>query len=407
MNARKSFLVALLNLALLAIVGFILRYKIVFSLPWVDQKHLLHAHSHFAFSGWIAQALMVMIAHVSGAFSDQQHERTFKRLLYTNLIAAYGMLIAFTIQGYGAVSITFSTLAIVVLIYYTIYYFKTSDKLFRKSPPGELISAGLCFGILSSLGAFALGFMMMMKMSDERLYLIAIYFFLHFQYNGFFLLTCIGIFLRLLHNAGIQFSQLVMMCRLLIISVIPAFFLSVLWLKLPALLYTIIVCSAILQAYVLGLMIYSGFRQRQLLRTTFQPATQTILTLATLALIIKLALQLGSTIPALSTWAYGYRPIIIGYLHLVLLGIITLSMIAAAIHWQWIPIHPITRSGLILFISGLILNELGLLVQGISAIVLFDATSVGYWLLFAAFLMMTGILTMWIGSRSNPHQVFR
>ena len=57
--------ISLFSLLVVAGIGCILRYKILYSLPWVDQKHLLHAHSHFAFSGWITQALMAfMVAHL-------------------------------------------------------------------------------------------------------------------------------------------------------------------------------------------------------------------------------------------------------------------------------------------------------------------------------------------------------
>lgn len=118
---------------------------------------------------------------------------------------------------------------------------------------------------------------------------------------------------------------------------------------------------------------FSVYRRRKFIAQRFSPFNKAVILLATAAFIIKLILQLGSTIPALSTWAYGYRPMVHGYiLRLVLLGVITLSLLAIAIHWQWIRIHVITKTGMIVFISGLILNELGLLIQGLSAIAQFD-----------------------------------
>lgn len=58
--------ISFLNIMLVAIIGCILRYKIAFSIPFIDQKHLLHGHSHFAFSGWITQVLMaLLINHLS------------------------------------------------------------------------------------------------------------------------------------------------------------------------------------------------------------------------------------------------------------------------------------------------------------------------------------------------------
>ena len=45
------------------------------------------------------------------------------------------------------------------------------------------------------------------------------------------------------------------------------------------------------------------------------------------ALSAKFLLQLGSTIPALSQLGFGFRPIVIAYLHLVLLAVISLFLL--------------------------------------------------------------------------------
>ena len=60
-SLHKWLSVAFFNLLLVAALGCILRYKILYSLPFVDQKFFLHAHSHFAFSGWVTQALMALM----------------------------------------------------------------------------------------------------------------------------------------------------------------------------------------------------------------------------------------------------------------------------------------------------------------------------------------------------------
>ncbi|MEY3762201.1 MAG: hypothetical protein RL281_806, partial [Pseudomonadota bacterium] len=52
-----------------------------------------------------------------------------------------------------------------------------------------------------------------------------------------------------------------------------------------------------------------------------------VFTLVVIAVSIKLFLQLGSTVHFLSDLAFSFRPIVIGYLHLVLLGVITLFII--------------------------------------------------------------------------------
>src|SRR6187402_1722923 len=102
------------NLTLIALIGVIMRYKIGFSFPFFDQKYLLHGHSHFAFAGWITHTLMVLlITDISGK-SKNFNYRKYQILLCANLITAYGMLIAFPVQGYGFWSISFSTLSIFV-----------------------------------------------------------------------------------------------------------------------------------------------------------------------------------------------------------------------------------------------------------------------------------------------------
>ena len=58
---RRFLKISLFNLLIVASIGLVLRYKILYSLPFVDQKHLLHGHSHFAFAGWIAHTLMVLL----------------------------------------------------------------------------------------------------------------------------------------------------------------------------------------------------------------------------------------------------------------------------------------------------------------------------------------------------------
>ncbi len=61
MNPEQKWIkICFINLLIVALLGVTLRYKIAFSLPFVDQKHLLHGHSHFAFAGWITQIIQVV-----------------------------------------------------------------------------------------------------------------------------------------------------------------------------------------------------------------------------------------------------------------------------------------------------------------------------------------------------------
>ena len=131
-SLRKWLQVSIFNLLLVAFAGVILRYKIAFSLPIVNQKFLLQAHSHFAFAGWITQALMsLMVGYLIEAGDPTAFQR-FRKVLYANLITAYGMLLTFTFIGYAFLSIVFSTASIFASWWFGIQYWKALARSSKK-----------------------------------------------------------------------------------------------------------------------------------------------------------------------------------------------------------------------------------------------------------------------------------
>src|SRR5690606_18998709 len=193
------FRVAVFNLMLVAFIGVMLRYKIAYALPFVHQKHLLHAHSHFAFTGWVTQILMALL--VSRLYHDQQDAfKKYAPVLYSNLIAAYGMLFTFPFQGYGLYSIGFSTLSIFTAYAFAIMYWRNINRVRQKSPGDPWFKAALFFNVVSSAGAFALAIMMATKTAHPDRYLASSYFFLHFQYNGWFFFACMGLLAHQLYT---------------------------------------------------------------------------------------------------------------------------------------------------------------------------------------------------------------
>ena len=74
------------------------------------------------FAGWIFFANAMLIA---GLIHSNELARAFRWVIILALVSAYGMLISFYLQGYKAVSITFSTLFIVVTFRFTYLVFKS------------------------------------------------------------------------------------------------------------------------------------------------------------------------------------------------------------------------------------------------------------------------------------------
>ncbi|MBK8819653.1 MAG: hypothetical protein IPN49_11380 [Saprospiraceae bacterium] len=78
-------------------------------------------------------------------------------------------------------------------------------------------------------------------------------------------------------------------------------------------------------------------------------------------------LQTGSIIPEVSKLAFGFRSIVIAYLHLVLLAFTTLYLLGYLLWNGFISHHKMAVSALILFTLGVFANEFVLMVQGIAS----------------------------------------
>ena len=121
--------ISFFNLLLVACIGLILRYKIAFTLLLIDQKHLLHAHSHFAFTGWISMALMAFMVDYASRHKNIDLFPKYRWLLWGNLITAYGMLFSFPFEGYGLFSISFSTLSIFNSWIFSVLFWKELNSI--------------------------------------------------------------------------------------------------------------------------------------------------------------------------------------------------------------------------------------------------------------------------------------
>ncbi len=401
---KRYLRISFINLCIVALLGSIMRYKIAYSLPFVDQKHLLHAHSHFAFVGWISQTLMVLLVQYLSKNSGEDKFIPYRKILIANLISAYGMLLSFPVQGYGAVSITFSTLSEFVFYYFSFCYWRDLNKLKVQSVIHQWFKVGLFLGVLSSVGTFSLAYMMVTKVVHQNWYLAAIYFYLHFQYNGWFFFACIGLLYSILPENIRNTRELKNVFLLFAFASVPAYFLSVLWLPLPGWLFIIIIISSIAQVVAWLMMLNVFYTKNEQIAQNVSLTGKWLMALSGLALTVKLCLQLGSNIPALSKLAFGFRPIVIAYLHLVLLGVITLFLLGYIFSSPTYKIQKITFYGIIVFVAGIILNEVVLMIQGVAS---FSYTSIPYInvvLLGVALILFFGILLIAISRFKEAKQ---
>lgn len=393
-SLHKWLRIAVFNLLLVALAGAVMRYKIAFSLPFINQKFLLNAHSHFAFAGWITQALMVFIARYIEENNNRFSAKKYNYLLLANAITAYGMLFSFPFLGYGLVSIIFSTASIFVSYAFAIIVWRDLNNISQKTIAHYWIKAALIFFTLSSIGPYMLAWMMATKDIHQNTYLASIYYYLHFQYNGWFFFTCMGLFANKLNDRVFSFKLKRNIFYAFVLACIPAYFLSALWLPIPAWLYVIIVLAAFAQAIAWAVLLVKLISNYKLVFPQANKTVKYLFALSAIALSIKLLLQLGSTIPSLSTWAFGFRPIVIGYLHLVLLGIFSIFILAWALHNNYFQFTKQVTLGIWVFVAGIIINEALLMMQGLDAITYTGVPYVNELLLGAAMVMLIGLVIL-------------
>ena len=393
----KWLRIAFINLFIVALLGVVMRYKIAYSLPFIDQKGFMNAHSHFAFTGWISQALMVLMVNYLCSQANENIFKKYRWILIANLVSAYGMLFTFPWEGYGTISIIFSTLSIFISYAFAFAFWKDLNKIKIRSVIHYWFYAALIFSIISSAGPFSLAYMMANHLRHPNFFLMSLYYFLHFQYNGWFFFACAGLFLSYLNAGAVSIKNQKIIFWLFAASCVPAYFLSALWLPISTLVYLVIVLAAIAQTAAGFLLVYWVIKKRKSLLLLFLPDSKWIMILSAIALSIKLILQLASTIPSLSTFAFGFRPIVIGYLHLVLLGMITLFIIGYSIANNLFLKNKLSNIGIYLFVAGIIANEFLLMFQGASYMSYVNVANISLWLLIAAALLFIGALFICIG----------
>src|SRR5688572_11923580 len=193
---KKLLNTCLFNFLLLALVGLALRAYPLFSISF-SYNNLVHTHSHFAFGGWVTPALMFLVLNYFPELKTASSFRHWRNSILLMLVSAYGMLLSFPFQGYGFVSLIFSTLSIAAGFYAGLLIFR-SKRFLPDSASRSFLLAGFFFNFMSALGPFATGPLIAMGKAGTATYYNVIYFYLHFQYNGFFTFLVLAVLYKMI-----------------------------------------------------------------------------------------------------------------------------------------------------------------------------------------------------------------
>jgi hypothetical protein len=377
---------ALINLSVVALLGFGLRSKILFPVPFIEYRNLLSAHSHFAFGGWVGFAMMILLIY-DVLPQPLSARKRYQWILAGIEISSLGMVVMFPFYGYNAITLFFSTLYIAVAMVFAVFFIKDVLNASLQRPIKLLsISAIVCL-VLSFLGTLGLAYILLSRSGNSLLYRNSIYTFLHFQYNGFFTLA---IFAHLLNRSVKQGTNIGRNGKLfainLCISIIPTLFLSLLWHNSN--LFYVLAGIGCIFIFITLYYFFRLFRAMPSSVLLSNPVARAFLLFAVCSFALKMLLNAGTVIPQLGNAVYGDRPVIIGFLHLVFLGFCSFYLLGEFIDNGYFN----KRGKLILypfvvFAGGIFANELLLMLQGLG--ILFKTNSDLFkWFLWAASILL-------------------
>ena len=336
-------------------MGLVLRYMHISPMNF-NYRFLTHAHSHIAMLGWVYLMLFTGIVH----YFVPEKKPVYNRLFWVTEFAVVGMMLSFPLQGYAAVSISFSTLHIFCSYYFAYLIWKHQKN--NSLVTSYLLKASLLFMLFSTVGVWCLGPAVSMLGQTSAFYQIAIQFFLHFQFNGWFLLA---VFAILFHVLKIQNSkEFKYFFRLLIGSTILTLALPVQWFAPHNVLLYINGVGVFLQIMLLFFFLKLIVPKLRAIFIEQSKLINVTLGFAMFCFVLKTVLSLLSLFPEFSTVVYQHRNFIIGFIHLVMLGVISGFLFAYILQSQLVTFNRTLNIGMITFVFGFVFTELILGIQG-------------------------------------------
>lgn len=398
-DLKTKTIIAFVYFLLAAVFGLLMRISFVENLGF-NYKYFLHTHSHIALLGWLYNLALIFIEY----YFFKGETKKFNRIFWVSQITFLGMLFSFPFQGYAFWSITFSTLYLFASYWLIIEIFRSSNK-FKDKVEYKLLRMGGLFLFLSSIGPFALGAIMAKAMQDSIWYSLSIYWFLHFLFNGFFYTIFLSLLLHEVQKrVNISGKRIKWVYYLTVFSIIPLYA----EFAIEVIPSNWVILLAFLSSSVQLVSILLIFKELRLF--LFQVSNlinRSLLGLSLLALLLKVVFQLFASFPMLYQMVFNSKStLVIGYLHMVMLGMFSLFFIWLLIEFKVIRLNLIFKLGIIIFLSGVLLSELVLFTQGAANYFWQYSLSNYYVLLYSvSALMPVGIFVMLLSLFQRSTQI--
>ncbi|MEK6513025.1 hypothetical protein [Myroides odoratimimus] len=359
------YIIPLVNFLTAALLGLLLRSMFVYPIEGVTFLYILHTHSHIALLGWLYLLVYVLFVQQFGIKTPKE-EKFYARLFWMTQLAVLGMALTFPFMGYAAASIAFSTLHIICSYVFVIHLWKNNTA--SGTQQGVLLKTSLFFMAFSTFGVWCLGPAVGMMGKASAFYQICIQFFLHFQFDGWFLTAFLALLFAIVFK-GYSLSKFKPFYYTWIVSVILTYALPVSWyVELPILHYLNAV-GVLLQLYSVGYLIkpfFKIFKQRNNNESIF---VWLLLVLAGICLIMRIGTQLLAISESIAIQLQALRSWIIGFIHLNMLGVLSGFGVWLMVQEKRIVVNTWLKIGILFLVVGFVLTEIILFIQGLQGFI--------------------------------------
>jgi hypothetical protein len=343
-----------------------MRYALVEEQAWLNFRNMVHGHSHVAMLGWIYLGLYIFLIH-SFLPAEKRNASFYKRLFWLTEFSVLGMLIAFPIQGYALWSISFSMLHVLLSYLFIYRFWKDMGKQSERVIYSRLFAkTAMLFMLLSTFALWAMGPIMAKGLRGTAIYHGAIQFYLHFQFNGWFIFGVLALFFKVLEDAEVKLPRRnTRFFILLVLSCLFTYALTITWTTPLSWLYHMNSFGVVLQFAALLSFLTVLKNLKRNLKLNFSGWEKKLLGFAFISFVLKICIQTALFFQSIASTTYAIRHFVIGFLHLLLLGLISTFLLGMGSRYKVLNFNNSSaKLGLILFLGGILLSELLLFGQG-------------------------------------------
>ena len=323
---------------------------------WFSFINVRHAHSHTALLGWLFAAFFLSIIHVWECSWVR-----YRWIFIALQVCVLGMTLTFPFTGYALGSIAFSTAHI--LLSYMMIWMLWQDSKATNGLSKWLLRSALIFLLVASFGTLSLG-PMMAAYKGTALYYGAIQWYLHFMFNGWMIYALLAVMFKVIEKRGITYSLQdgKKFFYLLTIATILTYALAVTWSTPHPIIFYINSLGVVLQLIALFYFVKLLKPISEKALKMLKPQARKLLFLSLAAFALKIIIQAAVVIPFIAMISYTIKNFVVGFIHLLMLGCLTLFVLSYII--QEVKLN-VSKTGTFILLLGIVGTEILLFTQGL------------------------------------------